>query len=266
MGRCGPCACRRLKLLLARPVLARYERRLLTTATRVHVLSRFMADWLGSTYGDAMTSKVALLPWWCEKRRSMSKTEARSRLGLATNEAIVFTVRRLVRRTGVDVLLRAIDFVDSPRPFRVLVAGDGPERGRLEGLAAAARRGSAQMLGPVTQDRLDLLFQAADMFVLPTRELECFGLVTLDALGYGCPVIGTRDGATPELLGPALNDFLVAPGSATALGAKLSDFLDGRLVHPPPDRLAAEAQQKYTAAGIHAAFLGLLHQLAASPA
>src|SRR3989475_12274177 len=70
------------------------------------------------------------------------------------------------------------------------------------------------------------------VFVLPTRELEGFGLVTVEALACGTPVLGTPVGAPPELLDP-LDPRLVFPSATPeAIGERLVEFLD-RLEHDP---------------------------------
>jgi glycosyltransferase involved in cell wall biosynthesis len=81
-------------------------------------------------------------------------------------------------------------------------------------------------VGRVSEDELRDWYRAADLFVLPTVAYEGFGMVTLEALASGTPVVGTKAGATPELLEP-LEPRLVAEGSdpeslALAIGEALT--------------------------------------------
>ena len=69
-------------------------------------------------------------------------------------------------------------------------------------------------LGAISDSELPSYYQAADLFVLPTLELEGFGLVTLEALACGTPVVGTPAGATPEILNPL--DFRLVAEDVTA--------------------------------------------------
>src|SRR4029453_1030634 len=79
--------------------------------------------------------------------------------------------------------------------------------------------------GFVPDEALPRYYQAADAFVLPTRELEGFGLVTVEALACGTPVLGTPVGATPEIL-RALCPSLVFRGTAPeAMADDLERFL-----------------------------------------
>jgi glycosyltransferase involved in cell wall biosynthesis len=142
---------------------------------------------------------------------------------------LLFTARRMVPRTGVAELVAAMPEIVRRRPdARLAIAGDGPLRPRIE--ADIERLGlheRVRLLGRVSE--IDLLgwYRAADLFVLPTQELEGFGLSTAEALACGTPAVGTPVGATPELLG-GLDQRLVAAGSqprqiADAVAALLTD-------------------------------------------
>lgn len=114
-------------------------------------------------------------------------------------------VRRLVARTGVDILIRA--FGEAVRSGQladdvvVYIVGQGAERAKLEALAAqqpGAHR--IRFEGRVSQERRDTLFATAIAQVVPTRELEGFGLVVLEAAAFGCPSLVTPVGALPEVI------------------------------------------------------------------
>src|SRR5207248_6833614 len=97
---------------------------------------------------------------------------------------------------------------------QLLIAGAGSRRADLEALARSLGIAEhVRFLGFVPDADLPLYYQAADCFVLPTRELEGFGLVTVEALACGTPVLGTPVGATPELLDP-LDPSLILRGLA----------------------------------------------------
>jgi glycosyltransferase involved in cell wall biosynthesis len=247
-----------------RRIVAPYEDEFLRAATTVHVLSSFTATLLARDHGDDVTHKIVHVPWWCEHRRQIARGDAKRALGVSPNVPVLFTVRRLVRRTGVDVFLRALASMATQTPFQVFIAGDGPEAPMLAQLAAQLTH--VHLLGTISDEHKTLLFQAADMFVLPTRELECFGLVTLDALSVGCPVIGTNSGATPELLGDLLSDLLVPAGSAPALAGKLTDFIEGRLRVPSEDAIAQHAHRTYPRRKVERAFVELLTPVATGAA
>jgi glycosyltransferase involved in cell wall biosynthesis len=94
------------------------------------------------------------------------------------------------------------------------VAGTGELDGALRAQISALGLGErVRLLGRVSEDELVRRYQQADLVVLPTQELEGFGLTTAEALACGTPVLGTPAGATPELLAP-IDASLVTAGTA----------------------------------------------------
>ena len=95
------------------------------------------------------------------------------------------------------------------------IAGTGELLGALrEQIDALGLGASVTLLGRVSEADLVRRYQQADLVVLPTQELEGFGLTTAEALACGTPVLGTPAGATPELLAP-LDPALIASGTGS---------------------------------------------------
>jgi glycosyltransferase involved in cell wall biosynthesis len=128
----------------------------------------------------------------------------------------IFTARRLVPRTGVGELVAAMPAIVATFPRATLaIAGTGELDGALRSqISALGLSASITMLGRVTEDELVRRYQQADLVVLPTQELEGFGLTTAEALACGTPVLGTPAGATPELLAP-IDAALVSAGTSS---------------------------------------------------
>jgi glycosyltransferase involved in cell wall biosynthesis len=127
----------------------------------------------------------------------------------------LFTARRLVPRTGVGELIAAMPAIVAAFPQATLgIAGTGELETVLRDQITALRLSdSVELLGRVSEGDLVARYQQADLVILPTQELEGFGLTTAEALACGTPVLGTPAGATPELLG-AIDESLVAAGTA----------------------------------------------------
>ena len=143
------------------------------------------------------------------------RDEARERLGVPASTRLVFTVRRLEPRMGVENLIEAARSLDDIPELRVVIAGVGRRR-ELEMLRERLAPGaSVDLIGRVPDDELPLWYRAADLFVLPSVAYEGFGLVTAEALASGTPVVGTPVGATPELLEP-LESRLISRGTDPA--------------------------------------------------
>lgn len=225
---------------LAGPLRVRYlEKRSINGAGRCHALSRFTVEQMRKEY-PAPPADYTVIPHWADPAwfRSITKAEAREQLGWPLDEPILFTVRQLRRRYGIDTAIEGIAPLAKGGRCRFFIAGEGDER---KNLAALTDRLDAServcLLGRISDEQLRLAYQAADVFILPTRTLECFGLIILEALACGLPVIGTGVGAIPENLEPILPDCIVPPENPAALRRKVEEFLDGSLPVPPASRL-----------------------------
>jgi glycosyltransferase involved in cell wall biosynthesis len=188
----------------------------------------------------------------------LGRDAARARLGL--EGPTVLCVRRLVARMGLDLLVTAFATVLDRHPGAVLaIAGRGYQRGALErrvrqlGIAPAVR-----FLGFVPDEELPLWFRAADLFVLPSVSLEGFGMVTLEALAAGTPVLATPIGASPEVLGPLGDRHLAAAATAGALASAVDAWLFEPATDADRERFAAYAREEFGAAAVAKRLEGLL--------
>jgi glycosyltransferase involved in cell wall biosynthesis len=164
--------------------------------------------------------------------------EVRAELGLADGRPLVVAVGRLHPQKGYDVLLdAAARWAGSSPPPLVAVAGDGPLQDELAARIAAERL-PVVLLGR-RSDVADLL-AAADLAVLPSR-WEARSLTAQEALRTGTPLVATRTGGLPELLGDGAQ--LVPVGDATAL----ADAVTGLLADPARARRLAEAGSRQAA-------------------
>ena len=143
--------------------------------------------------------------------------EVRRRLGIATAAPVVVCTARLVRRKGQDVLVRAWPAVLAAHPDAVLLlVGDGPDRARLERLAARTGvRDSVMLTGGVAWQEVPAYTDAGDVFAMPCRtrrmglEPEAWGIVSLEAQACGLPVLLGRSGGAPETLAAGASGLVV---------------------------------------------------------
>jgi glycosyltransferase involved in cell wall biosynthesis len=187
---------------------------------------------------DARLAPVAAPPLAPASRPA---EEVRRELGATPGQPLVVAVGRLHPQKGYDVLLAAVARWDrAPWPHGVpllVVAGDGPLHGELQQEIDAARLPVA-LLGRRT-DVADLL-AAADLCVLPSR-WEARSLTAQEALRAGTPLVATRVGGLPELVGGAAE--LVDAGDA----AGLADAVVRVLTDPARARELAEAGRRQAA-------------------
>ena len=150
---------------------------------------------------------------------------ARRGLGLPDDAMLLLFVGRLVPEKNLPLLMDALSRLSpSQRPL-LWLAGEGPERRRIESdIARLGLEGGVRLLG----ERSDtpLLMQAADLLVLPSRE-EGLSNVLLEAMASGLPVIATAVGGSPELIEDQVTGRLLpsndAAALATAIGALAAD-------------------------------------------
>ena len=186
-------------------VLWLVEWRALRAVSRAHTLSDFTWRLLSSRYPRACRR----VPWhkipgsFDQQRYGppADRNEARRALQIAPGETVLFTVRRLVPRNGVNRIVGCAESLqDRVSDVRFLIGGTGPLQAELQRQIEAAGVSSlVQLLGHIPEDRLPLYYQAADVFLLPTRDLECFGLPVIEAMACGCPSLVMPEGGPAEV-------------------------------------------------------------------
>lgn len=120
---------------------------------------------------------------------------------------VLFSVGQLVARKGLDKLIDACGrLVKQGFQFTLALAGNGPDKEKLQEQAAAVQIPSFQLLGNQSQEALNELYRAADVFIFPTLE-DVWGLVANEAVWTGIPVLCSKyAGCVPEII-PSENVF-----------------------------------------------------------
>jgi glycosyltransferase involved in cell wall biosynthesis len=141
-------------------------------------------------------------------------------------------VGRLVKRKGVDVLLRAAKILEADRRLRVRIVGGGPEKKWLENYAKSlGLPPNVTFDGIVDSRRIAELFAACDALVLPAiiteaGDTEGLGVVLIEAMGYGKPVIASAAGGIVDIVADGDTGLLVPPGDAAALAGAIRRAMD----------------------------------------
>ena len=256
----GPGAVNLLKRTIGLSLLRQSEARVLEDAGSVHVLSGYTKHQLLRMHGNHLEAKIAEIPWWVEPGiPSIPRREARRLLGWPADDRVVLTVRRFVRRMGLGVLVDACQLLRTDNALTVLV-GTGPDAAGLKAQAARGPRSSRILFpGELSEEALGLAYAAADLFVLPTLELECFGLILLEAFGRGLPAIGTDVGAIPEVMRNVMPpEAIVPPGNASQLASTIDRILSGELRLPRREEIVSLSAAKYERTRVQSRYLDLL--------
>jgi glycosyltransferase involved in cell wall biosynthesis len=164
----------------------------------------------------------------------------RAALGIAPDARVILCISQLRRQKGVDILIRAVDYLAGSGDVHLLIAGSGIEAGSLRRLADRALR-PVHFLGH--RNDIDRWLALADVVVMPSRN-EAFGRVTLETMAAGRPLIGTRVGGLSEAIVDGENGLLVREDDPV----DLADSIRAVLAQPSlAGRLAAAARASYEA-------------------
>jgi len=160
--------------------------------------------------------------------RQIDREAARRFLSL-NGEKMVLFVGRIEAAKGIELLLSAAAELAAEPPFQVLiVGGDGTGNGEIERLRGVAlglgleRRVS--FMGPVEHDRLPLFYNAADVCVVPSLH-ESFGLVALEAMACGTPVVASDVGGLRETVKDGETGYLIAGRSPQPFARRITSLL-----------------------------------------
>jgi len=232
-------------------VINRIEADCLKRARAITALSRYTIDCIGAIHGKEISGRIQLVPGWADTNRfahAADSDRAKRELGWPEDCPTLFTLRRLVERMGLDRLLEACYLLSKQHlRFRLVIGGDGPLRGKLEHQSRAlGLEGIVSFLGRLPDEILPRAYAACDAFVLPTAELECFGLIALEALSVGRPVLATPIGAIPEVVGEVEPSWLSKSASAQDIADLISRFLRSELQHHKSNELHDHVVEKYS--------------------
>jgi len=203
-SRTDPASVSRLRYVANAAMRRWCERIVMRRCASVVVLSEFMKQRVQAVHGIP-EQLVHVIPGAVDIERFVPAGDpagVRRQLKLPADRTVLVTVRNLVPRMGLEQFVRAVAMVRDEAPgILALIGGEGPLRVELERLIQ--RHGledHVRLPGFIPEEDLPKYYQAADLVVMPTYELEGFGLVTVEALACGTPVVGTPVGATPEIL------------------------------------------------------------------
>jgi glycosyltransferase involved in cell wall biosynthesis len=231
-------------------VKKRIESAVYRRATRVIVLSHAFADLLRRDYGIS-DDRIRIVPGAADISRfaiDCTRMQARERLRWPQNKRILITVRRLVSRMGLERLIEAMAIVVAHDPDTILyIAGKGRLRTALEERVSALKLDQhVSFLGFVPDDELPLVYRAADLNVVPTRALEGFGLVAVEALAAGTPSMVTPVGGLPEVISALSQELVFASASVEDIARGLSAVLSGSIALPDASVCRSFAAEHYS--------------------
>ena len=165
-------------------------------------------------------------------------------------EDVILFAGKMTRFKGIDVLLDAAAEYEAALPNAITVlAGDGEERPNLEAQRERLGLKRVTFIGNVAQDELARLYSIADIDLVPSRR-EPFGLVAVEAMACGTPVVATNQGGLPDFVNSTVG-ALVNPEDPADLARGIVDTLNRALANPAwREEVAAYASGSYSQATI----------------
>jgi glycosyltransferase involved in cell wall biosynthesis len=232
----------RVKNSITAQMAHRIERRCLENSTAITSDSYYTRNMLSKLHNPEIGARIQVVPGWVDTNRfqvAPDREKLKQRFNWPLDKPLLFTLRRLVPRNGIDQLLYALKIVkDAGHRFHIVIGGKGPLQDQLERLTSSLNLDDhVQFLGFVDDEDLPLMYAAADVFVLPTSTLECFGLITLEAFATGRPVLATPVAAIPEVLEQVEPAWLARDASPQAIAELIMAYLGGHLPEHAPDEL-----------------------------
>jgi len=232
-------------------ILSRTEAKCLHQSEAITALSQYTIDCIGRIHGRDLYSRIQLTPGWVDTARFApvsERTPVKIQLGWPTNVPILFTLRRLDARMGLDKLLNASHRLRGEGfRFQLMIGGSGSLRAKLENqVEDLGLSDTVTFLGRIEDRDLPLAYAACDAFVLPTTELECFGIIALEALSSGRPVLATPIGAIPEVMAKFESSWLARSAETEDIAELLRHYLTGDLPEHSPAELHDRACRNYS--------------------
>lgn len=217
----------------------------LQRARKIMVLSRFMARKAMKIH-RIDKSRIVINPGGVDIARfspAQNRESLKQLLGFPAGQIHLLTVRNLEPRMGLDNLVRCMaDLKSAGIGVHLTIVGEGVEKGNLEKLIHhPGLQDCITMAGFVPSKILPDYYRAADFFILPTRQLEGFGLVTPESMACGTPVLGTPVGGTREILTGFDKRFLFRDHSPAAMSEGIRSAIENHFADP---KTYAELRQR----------------------
>lgn len=178
-----------------------------------------------------LTLPISIIPMGMDETRI--KTISESNLPIIRKKHSILFVGRLIDWKGVEVLINAVKHLISDYPdLSLQIIGEGPEKGRYEGIVRDFKLDSTVTFrGQISDAELNQAYIQADLFVLPSQEkngiiMEGLGVVLIEAIAHGVPVIGSRIGGIIDIIEDGVTGYLVQPGDEKDLAEKISWVFD----------------------------------------
>ena len=239
------------------PTRLEVEAQLVDIVDHIVVASQKEKDTIRTTY-ETPSEKISVIPCGVDTElfRPLNYSQSKVHLGLPDKKFILF-VGRIDPVKGIDTLLKAMNIVRTKlgsmyAPHLLVIGGDENSSDRMEAsemrklkrlTAVLGLKNAVTFLGAQKQDTLPFFYSVAEMCVLPSR-YESFGMVALEAMSCGTPVIASKVGGLISVIQDRSTGFLVPEDNEIVLAEKMLSLMkDPTLKDTMGNRTRAKAQE-----------------------
>ena len=233
------------------------EKMILRRAQTIVVLSDAMAQEVRELTPQG-TSKIVKIPGGFDGEFFVPSAERRPEL--FTSPVQLFTARRLTTRTGVVELVEAVGCMrENGIDVELRISGDGHQRNEVERkIKDLNLEDAVSLLGRISDDAVRDEYRTADLVVMPTQELEGFGLTTAEAMACGAVVVGTPIGANEEVIGQFNACLVSSDATPQAIADVVSEAIGNpNLINELRNTASAYAHDKWSWGTVAAAYESL---------
>lgn len=227
--------------IMARSVVKVVNPYLKSVMKYLHVLTAVSES--GAEYAASMTDQpITIIPNGID----LSKYKKISQSKKNTDEKTILYVGRLERRKGVKYLLQAFQLFEQEHSnTRLIIAGDGPDREKLELLAEDLKLQKVDFLGYISEDLKLQLLSEADLFCSPALYGESFGIVLLEAMATGTVALAGNNSGYSDLMQGAGALSIVNPQDTPEFARRLDTLLNEENVRKLWQKWAAEYVKQF---------------------
>jgi glycosyltransferase involved in cell wall biosynthesis len=199
---------------------------ILNQCDRYIVVSNKQKEIFKSELKISMHNKIVVIPngYNPQKFQKIPKEEARKKLGLSFHDKILINVALLFEKKGQKYLIEAMDIIVHKKgraDIKCFIIGNGRLKEKLEQqISMLGLENYVKLVGAKPHNEIPLWMNASDLFVLPSLS-ESFGIVQIEAMACGVPVVATINGGSEEIITSEDYGLLVEPANPEDLAEKI---------------------------------------------
>jgi len=184
-------------------IMTHIENKVYERSSKIHCISEYTLVRIENK--EALVPKLKIVADWIDVDKfivPVDKNRERLELGFGASDFVIYTLRGLQARMGLENLIEAFQLIKASIPSaKLVIGGKGSLRNELEELARRLDiSDSVTFLGYVPEDEVVKRYQAADVVIMPSIDGEGFGLPVIEAMACGTPVLAAPTCALPEVL------------------------------------------------------------------